>query len=406
MTTPFRSPEMWLDPRSLQSRVGSNTWAKAQQLFLQNRVLALAIEPLTKYGPGRWQVTGKVKGSLARPYEVSCTVYLDDDGELRQWESDCTCPVELRCKHAVALLLKAAYQGHQLVAHHLPQTAAAIPAASPAWVQTANPGGGPSTTAGAARPLSSPSTGGAAASSNSLEAVLRDLISSGQELMARANQLRERELVVPAAAPPAPPSDAQLLTWLQALERASPVAATSAPTTALAPMALQPAPQPEYPLYLLSVQNVNAQPVLHLELTSAYRKLKGGDWSKPKKVRREPQSGQPVYDHATATDRHVFQLLRALQKPGSSTYYGGYYGEFQSEVAISGLAGVTVLQLAAQTGRLYAKSDKGNAQTPLRWGDELNVQWHWKELAGQRSDDDPQWWLQASLPAPQALLCR
>ena len=87
MSTHFRSPEMWLDPRSLQSRVGSTTWAKAQQLFLQNRVLALAIEPLTKYGLGRWQVTGKVKGSLARPYEVSCTVYLDNDGELRQWES-------------------------------------------------------------------------------------------------------------------------------------------------------------------------------------------------------------------------------------------------------------------------------------------------------------------------------
>ena len=139
---------MWLDPRSLQSRVGSNTWAKAQQLFLQNRVLALAIEPLTKYGPGRWQVTGKVKGSLARPYEVSCTVYLDNDGELRQWESDCTCPVGLRCKHAVALLLKAAYQGHELVAHHLPQNAAtALPAASPAWVKTTSSRPVPSATA-------------------------------------------------------------------------------------------------------------------------------------------------------------------------------------------------------------------------------------------------------------------
>ncbi len=408
MTTASHSADLWLNPRSLQSRVGASTWAKAQQLFLQNRVLALAIEPLTKYGLGRWQVTGKVKGSLARPYEVSCTVYLDNDGELRQWESDCTCPVGLRCKHAVALLLKAAYQGHELVAHHLPQNAAtALPAASPAWVKTTSSRPVPSATAGAARPLSSPNTSGSASSnsnsnSNSLEAVLRDLISTGEALMSRANQLREREL----AAAPTPPSDAQLLAWLLALEHASPVAATAAPTTALAPAALQPASPPEYPLYLLSVQNVNAQPVLHLELTSAYRKVKSGDWSKPKKVRREPQSGQPLYDQASATDRHVFQLLRALQKPGSSTYYGGYYGEFQNEVVIHGLAGVTVLQLAAQTGRLYAKSDKGNAQTLLRWGDELNVQWHWKELAGQRNDDDTQWWLQASLPVPQALLCR
>ena len=391
---------MWLDPRSLQSRVGSNTWAKAQQLFLQNRVLALAIEPLTKYGPGRWQVTGKVKGSLARPYEVSCTVYLDNDGELRQWESDCTCPVELRCKHAVALLLKAAYQGHQLVAHHLPALAAAPSLASA-------PARGAGTHTGTAiPPLATPSgsasarpavAGGSGPVSNSLEAVLRDLISTGEALMSRANQLRPT--------PQPPPADAQLLAWLRALEQASPPEPTAASSAVLSRAGEPPEAPPEHVLYLLSVQNVNAQPVLHLELTSAYRKAKTGDWSKPKKVRRELRPGQPLYDQATATDRHVFQLLKALQNPGNG-YHGGYYNEFQSEVVVSGFAGVTALQLAAQTGRLYARSDKGNAQTPLRWGDELAVQWHWKELAGQRDDDDTQWWLQASLPAPQALLCR
>ena len=59
---------MWLDPRSLQSRVGSNTWAKAQQLFLQNRVLALAM--------------ALSLGSCALAEDVSLRVWVGDNQDI------------------------------------------------------------------------------------------------------------------------------------------------------------------------------------------------------------------------------------------------------------------------------------------------------------------------------------
>ncbi|MEY5097563.1 MAG: hypothetical protein RJA36_282 [Pseudomonadota bacterium] len=55
-----------------------------------------------------WVVYGSVQGSQRWPYEVSIDLELDAQGKVLDWIPDCTCPVGFECKHAVALLLKAA----------------------------------------------------------------------------------------------------------------------------------------------------------------------------------------------------------------------------------------------------------------------------------------------------------
>ena len=54
-----------------------------------------------------WVVYGSVQGSQRWPYEVSVDLKLDAKGQILDWRPECNCPVGYKCKHAVALLLKA-----------------------------------------------------------------------------------------------------------------------------------------------------------------------------------------------------------------------------------------------------------------------------------------------------------
>lgn len=57
---------------------------------------------------GRWAIEGEVQGTLPEPYQVSVELALAPNGQVKHWAGDCTCPVGLDCKHAVALTLQAA----------------------------------------------------------------------------------------------------------------------------------------------------------------------------------------------------------------------------------------------------------------------------------------------------------
>ena len=104
MTSTQPASPFFLDPRALQSEVDSTTWQRAQPLWLQNRVVEVNVD----WAMGGWQVYGSVQGSQRWPYEVSIDLTFDARGRLLEWEPDCSCPVGYKCKHAVALLLKAA----------------------------------------------------------------------------------------------------------------------------------------------------------------------------------------------------------------------------------------------------------------------------------------------------------
>lgn len=62
-------------------------------------------------------MSGDVQGSLRRPYQVKVGLHLMPDGQtVHRWRGHCTCPVGTQCKHALALLIKAAYQGERVAA--------------------------------------------------------------------------------------------------------------------------------------------------------------------------------------------------------------------------------------------------------------------------------------------------
>ncbi len=244
---------LWLDLASLAQRAGTATYGRALDLYRSQKVLSLSISPIGD----RWLLEGEVQGSERRPYEVEVDLNLTTGGKLRGWDSDCTCPVGYQCKHAVALLIKAAYKGQYLL--------------GPDYVSAA-----------------------------STPATPEQLETRRQAELARQQAYEQLE------------ADNQVARWLNELARTAPKPADTQPP--------QSAPaRPEQFLYLLSILNPQGQnPQLSLEVVTSYPKVTGG-WAKAKQLKHQPERGQPLFDHASEADHDVLQLIRAM--PGSSIQY-------------------------------------------------------------------------------------
>lgn len=101
----------WFDLRSLQAQCDKGAWSRGMGLYRNADVLHVDIEP---DGDGRWLMDGEVQGSLFDPYEVSVELVIAPNGQVKQWSGDCSCPVGVDCKHAVALTLAAAHENPAL----------------------------------------------------------------------------------------------------------------------------------------------------------------------------------------------------------------------------------------------------------------------------------------------------
>ena len=248
---------LWFDPRSLEPLCNAGTWARGLSLYRSQKVLSLDIEPLA----GAWLLLGEVQGSLREPYEVSIEMALLPDGQIDVWDSDCSCPVGLQCQHGVALMLKAAYHGLQLLGQDLAPGAARTPP-SPEKLEAAR-----------------------------------------QAALARAQEVARLE------------AEAQLLQWFHDLDRASGLAPESV-------HAARGQARADQFLYLLTVVGSHGpRPQLQLEAVLSYPKVTGG-WAKPKAIRTPPHAGQPVYDQASEADHQVLQLMRAM--PNGNSFYSAY----------------------------------------------------------------------------------
>jgi len=326
---------LWFDPRSLQRQVDDPTWSRGLVLYRNQQVLSLDIEPES----GGWLLLGEVQGSQREPYELSVELKLTQGGQVVSWGSDCSCPVVNQCKHGIALTLKAAYQGLRLLDGQAQVAPAAPP--TPEQVETAR-----------------------------------------QALLARSAEIARLE------------AEAQLLGWLQALDRAQhgrPAAAERAGAGKVA----------QY-LYLLSVMNAHGPaPLLLFEAMTSVPKLSGG-WAKPKRVSSPPYAGLTVVDSASAADQDILRLLRS--QPNSSNSYSAY--SFSPSVLPTGQTGQVLLQLAASTGRLFTNNGHGAPDVALQWGPPQALAWHWQEAPGPQGSE-PAWSLRARLAdaASSARLC-
>lgn len=94
----------WFDPESLRALCEDGPWMRGKALLAQGVVGDPDIEPLDE----GWRIQALVQGTQHLPYEVAVTLAVMPDGQVDYWRSVCDCPVGRQCKHAVALMLKAA----------------------------------------------------------------------------------------------------------------------------------------------------------------------------------------------------------------------------------------------------------------------------------------------------------
>ena len=338
-----QAPGLWLDLASLVQQCNATTYARALELYRTQRVLDLSIEPLNDV----WLLLAKVQGSARHPYEVSVEVTRSPDGRVLDWDSDCTCPVGYQCKHGIALLIKAAYKGQQIL------------------------------------------------SGSAFTHTLKPLTAQELEALQQAELAKRKAAALLEA-------ENQVIRWLGELERSAPKAPTlpvEHTPSAWLPKATK-IVQEQY-LYLLSVANpTGPNPHLDMEVVLSYRK-QNGDWAKAKAIKYQPERGQPAFDTASETDHDVLQLMRAMPNSSSSYYY--HYG-VKTKVTIEGKYGIQALQQAASTGRLFVGDLKTPVSTPVQWGPALDVHWQWHEITQPQADDSA-WVLRAKLDAPQAKLC-
>jgi superfamily II DNA or RNA helicase len=336
----FLNPGLWFKPQSLQPLADAGAWTRGLMLYRSQKVLSLDIEPLHDH----WLLLGEVQGTQRAPYEVSIEMALMPDGQVDYWDSDCECPVGQQCKHGVALMLKAAYQGLTLLggpgAHGMPGAQHTPPA--PGQVEAAR-----------------------------------------QAALALAQERARIE------------AEAQLLNWLQALDQAG-GAPTEAGNRARAGQGY--GRPPEHYLYLLTVAGAHGPtPQLRMEAVLSYPKAAGG-WAKPKAIKTAPYIGQAVYDQASDADRQVLQLMRAMPDNYRYSY------NFNPGITPGGQAGLLVLQQAASTGRLFLEDGKGYPGAAIQWGPPRLLSWHWQEVPSPQAAESG-WALRAQLADSSAKLC-
>ncbi|WP_382227010.1 SNF2-related protein [Hydrogenophaga atypica] len=247
---------MWFPPQAIQYEVDPATWDRGHGMFLQNRVLSMEVD----FDGVGWVITGEVQGTQRQPYHTEVEITLDPKGRLVDWYGDCTCPVGMNCKHAVALSIKAAYQGRRLVA---------VPHKQPTDVM--------------------------------LEAI--------EQAQARLAQQAE------AAA------ERQLLAWLNQVEAAQDPHEARLQGLMSNRRSGKAAPRPESFLYLVAATHTQGLPRLQMSLVTASTKV-NGQWAKPRAVNHEPQSTHGAYKSASAADHEVRRLMRANKSARDGYTYG------------------------------------------------------------------------------------
>ena len=257
MHNPSQNHGVWFNPHSLEALADAGAWTRGLMLYRGQKVLDLEIDP---QGKG-WLLMGEVQGSQREPYEVSIEMALTPQGAVDFWDSLCSCPVGRQCKHGVALMIKAAYKGLQVMGSDVAPALARTPP-TPEQLEAAR-----------------------------------------QAAQARADDIARLE------------AEAQLLAWCEELDRAS-----GKPTPA--EDGKHKPDRPEQYLYLLAVAGSHGPtPRLKLDAVVSSPKATGG-WTRSKTIRTQPHPGLAVYDQASDADRYVLQLMRAM--PHSGGHYAAY----------------------------------------------------------------------------------
>jgi superfamily II DNA or RNA helicase len=337
------TPSFFLSPQSILAKVDAGTYQRGLSVYLNQQVLNYEVNYSNNLV---WDIEGTVQGSHKERYFVTVAVELDKNGRLSHFSGDCTCPVEVNCKHAVALTVKAAYQAGK-------GDAAASPPRSSAFA----------TSPMAKASIGSPIRNAAPKTPTDLQAQ--------KETQQRIAQERERQL-----------AQHKVDLWLNQFGQAA-EAQTHAAEARTAPE------DDERMVYMLHTQPQDGHAVLQLSYAKS-RVLRNGKWAKAK---------IPSYlssDGLSAQDKEITGLIRAQTSNSGSSYYSN-----PNKATLTGETGSLALSIAAATGYLFYPVEERVLTTPVRLGPPRALQWQWSEVPATPSTlADPLWHLQATVAAP------
>jgi superfamily II DNA or RNA helicase len=327
-------PKFSLDTTSLRKRLGEVTYARAREVYVLQKVRD-GYEAFCS-GSQDWHFIGVVQGSNRELYEVEVDAEITPWGEITALKTECTCPAPSPCKHAGALMLKAAYrEGTVLDGSRSRQAAPKFPIL---------PG------------------------NKSLQNLQRagGLQSAQKMLDQKQNRAIEQ--------------------WLDLFgeEDAPIVPGQTLSDSADATHAHVERPgsgQDRLVVYVYAGQ-LNNVDVLMLGMAMAREKVHGG-WGKPRGIKGWEEFKNPQ-------EREILGLIRGMARSNNS--YGVYQGDHN--IVINGVSGALVLELAAQHPCLFWSEDGKALGEPVRLGAPRSLSWTWHEVS-QKGAREVSWQLRA-----------
>ena len=327
-----------LNPASLVDQIPAATYARGLEVLRKQYVLECSVAGASA---SEWHVQGVVLGSNGESYNTLVTLEATSTGDITFFTGNCSCPVGHNCKHAVALVIRAAYKSGGMRTAALPANQA-----------------------------------------NALPARLNHSeMKALQEAQAQiqSDLKRERER-----------SQAQhkVNQWLDLFGDAEPL-----PYPALAPAFSGKTTSPDVLVYALSAASQAGYRVLQLSVGMAHRQAKG-DWTKLKPVRYLTAHQTPPQH------QEVIQLIESLAGRNYNYTYSGTRATLSGAAGLLALklAAQTGHLYAANNERITGEPLQLGPDYPVQFA------WHEVKAAPAVHSDapsthDPLWALEPVLAA-------
>ncbi len=323
-----------LDLLSLQKQLGQATYDRAREVYVMQKVSD--DYSATQSSGVQWQLLADVQGSGREAYPVSVDVEMTPWGEISSWRSVCACPVGQRCKHAGALMLKAAYRSNGVVMQSRGKAATDDGAPKPAFPKL------PPQTSSSFAPMPTSQARNERDVQNWLDLFADDASDEPIQIGTASNGMGDDALQSAAG------SGQDKL------------------------------------VFLISVRKQKLQEQLYLSYGQARELIRGG-WGKVRDVNHVDMNA------LSPTETQIVKIIQAMGRSGS------YYGySLVTQAAIEGDMGQLALRLAQETGKLFWSGDGKSLGPVMHLGLPRDVSWHWQESKAQ-DQGDVLWQLQAQI---------
>jgi hypothetical protein len=329
------APKFSLDSDSLRKRLGEATYARAREVYILQKVRD-GFEAFAS-GAQAWHFIGLVEGSHRELYETEVDAEITPWGDITAFSSECTCPAPSPCKHAGALVLKAAYRQGTVTDGSRERRAAPKFPILPGRTNLQN-----------LASMSGVQSAAQLQQNKEARAVEQwlDLFGAGDE---------QEALIVPGKPFGLDDDQDRLGSGQDRL------------------------------VVMVQQGHKNNASVLMLSAAIAREKVQGG-WGKSKAIKPWEEFKQPQ-------EQEILSLVRGLSRAGNS------YGIHQSDtlIPIAGASGWLALELAVKHGCLFLSDDGKTLGACVKLGSKRSLTWRWHEIttAGAR---EVSWRLKADAP--------